>query len=482
MDGSGSVARGCAGRCGRGIAAAVLVAALAGCSGPAPERAAGRGGDRSRPSVLLIVLCSFRFDHMGAAGYPRPTTPFLDALAARAAFFENATSASSWTKPSAASLLTGLTPNVHGLTDFYSPREIKSGELQPKRVLADEIATIAELFRAAGYATGARINNYHVSATFNLTQGFDDATTESEDTRGLLDGFDRWLGSTAPDRPVFFMVFTRDAHVGYKPDHEYYARFDRSGAPEPPETYPGRFERLRARLAEERRSDGNLPAGLVRAWVDLYDAELAQLDAALSRVPELLERHGRGADTFVAVTADHGERLLEDGNSGHGGMLDQRVLRIPLILAGPGIEPGLRVPDVVRSIDLLPTLTELAGIEAPPRAQGVSLVPLLHEGGAAATELSAFSSFQDRGFAVRQGSFKLRLDEDGPPRLFDLDSDPGELRDVSASEPAAYTRLRDQLSRWLAEEQRLREGLPSSETRTLSAESVERLRALGYIE
>ena len=461
-----------------------LVAALATVGCTAPDTDDTREGERgpARPNVLLIVLCSFRYDHMGAAGYPRPTTPFLDELAARGAFLENATSASSWTKPAAASLLTGLTPNVHGLTDFYSPREIKSGMLEPKRVLSDEIETLAELFQEAGYATGARINNHHVSATFRLTQGFDDARTASEDTRGLVEGFDRWLGRLDRARPFFFMIFTRDAHVSYRPDYGYYAKFDRSGATLAARDYPGRFQRLGTRLKKVRESGVPIPAELRRAWVDLYDAELAQLDATLARIPELLADRGRAADTYVVVTADHGERLLEDGTTGHGGRLDQRVLEIPLIVNGPGIVPGLRIPELARSIDVLPTLAELANLRVPERVQGISLAPLLRGSTLPSHARSAFSSFEESRYAVRMDRYKLRLDEDGQLRLFDLEIDPEELNDLSATRPDAHERLRNELSRWLSDEQRLRTTLPSNEATALSEESVERLRALGYIE
>ena len=107
--------------------------------GPAAARS-------SKPNIVLIIVCTFRYDHLGAAGYPRRTTPFLDSLAEKGAFFENVVAASTWTKPTVSSILTGLTPNVHGMNDYYVPGKNRPGSSKPqrRRVLADGVVTLAE--------------------------------------------------------------------------------------------------------------------------------------------------------------------------------------------------------------------------------------------------------------------------------------------------------------------------------------------------
>ncbi len=189
----------------------------------AADAARARSVSRTPPNIILITLCTVRYDHMGAAGYPRPTTPFLDSLAGRGVFFEEASSASSWTRPSVASILTGLTPNVHGLTDVSRGRDIRSRAITPKRVLADGIQTLAECLGDAGYATADRINNVHGGEFFHLTHGLDDEVTDHTiDAPRMLDDFARWLGTTDARRPFFFFMLPRGAHIPYDPDHSYY--------------------------------------------------------------------------------------------------------------------------------------------------------------------------------------------------------------------------------------------------------------------
>ncbi|MFQ5418114.1 MAG: sulfatase [Myxococcota bacterium] len=445
--------------------------------------AADRAESDEPPNVLLIVLCSFRRDHMGVSGYPRPTTPFLDSMAASGTFFENAASASSWTLPSSTSLLTGLTPNVHGLTDFYTVHEIKTRKVEPKRVLGDSVETLAELFRRAGYATGARVNNFHVSDFFNLMQGFDDAVTAGFKTDELVGEFERWLQRIDAKKPFFFLLFSRDAHVGYKADYAYYLKMDRSGAPLSKEEYVGYFSRLRADMKKKRAAKVPFDDGLKRSWVDLYDAELAQLDAALSRLPAVLEASGRGGDTVIVVTADHGERFFERGRVGHGEELDEAVVEIPLIITGPGVAAGKRVAALARSIDVYPTIADLAGLETPVVVQGASLVPLLHGEKATLPERTAFSSYMGRDHVLRRGRFKIWRDEGrGGDRLYDLERDPNELHDVAASRPAVVRELSAELDRWLVEEAALQARILRGAARALGPEAVEALRALGYID
>lgn len=455
---------------------------LSACRSPSPEEAL----EGSRPNVVLVVLCSLRFDHLGAAGYPRDLTPFLDGLAERGVFFENAVSASSWTKPSVASLLTGLTPELHEMLDYYPMRDILDGEIESRRVLPDGFVTLPEVLRAAGYDTFCRVNNVHAGRFFNLTQGCQDSLTREEmPTRRMLDDLEGWLAGRRGDpSPFFAYVMDRDAHTPYNPPYAVYREIQRGGEPVPAEGFRAFRREVNRRVWDLFNAGEPIPETLQRQWTDLYDAQLPALDAALSRLPEILEGAGVADDTLLVVTADHGERFFEHGGIDHGRNLDQPLLEIPLIFAGPGVAGGQRRPEVVRSIDLLPTLAAFAGAGPPPLVQGRSLLPLLGAPEARLPEVSALSSFdtyRGRLHAVRMGRHKLLVSPGGEERLYDLEEDPFEHQDLRAGEPRTAGRLRSELRRWLQEGERLAREAPGAVSRELPPEVVEELRALGYL-
>lgn len=464
----------------RRLSAALLPFVLAAACGPGSSGPPDPAG--SRPNIVLVVLCSWRADHMGAWGYEWGLTPFLDRLAAEGVSFENAVSASSWTKPSSTSLLTGLTPNVHGMVDFYRLNEILERRITPKRVLPGGFETLPEVLAEAGYATACRVNNVHAGAFFGLTQGCADELTRHGMTTGaMVDDLEAWLGRLDGRRPFFFLLFSRDAHTPYNPSYESYVATDRSGAPVAPEAYREYRIDLDRRVRGTVAEGAEAPADLQRRWVDLYDAQLPEIDRALARLPGVLQRAGAAGDTWIVLTADHGERFFEHGLIGHGGLLDEPVLEVPLILHGPGAPAGLEVSELVRSIDLYPTLAELAGAPVPPVLQGESLLPLLR-GEARSGPVSAFSSTDGDAFALRQGRYKLLLARGAAPAVYDLEEDPGELVDLAPSRPDLLRRLSRELSRWRSEERTLARLVAPAGTRELSPEVLEELRSLGYLD
>lgn len=478
------------GRLARRVPAAVLVVALAtgalalGCREAEPrETLAG-----SRPNIVLVVLCSLRYHHLGAAGYFRELTPFLDRLAAEGVFFENAVSASSWTKPSAASLMTGLTPNVHQLLDFYSLQAIQAGEVAERRVLPEAFVTLPETLRSSGYETFCRVNNVHAGKFFELTQGCEDSLTRHGlNMAGMVEELDGWL-STREDRdgprdegPFFAYLFNRDLHTPYAPPYESYRRLHRAGElPSPAEL--GAFRReVSDRVWKLTDAGEPVPEELQHRWIDLYDAQLPPLDRALAGLRESLERAGHAEDTLIVVTADHGDRFFEHGDVDHGSTLDDPVLKIPMIFNGPGVAGGQRRPGVTRSIDLFPTLAAVAGAEPPAVLQGRSLVPLLADPEASLPAVSAFSTFGGHLHAVRKGRYKLIAGWRRTPELYDLESDPYEHHDLRDAEPETVRRLQAELRRWLDEEQRLAAETAPVEQRELPPEVLDELRALGYL-
>lgn len=467
------------------LAAALVAGLAAGCREPGPraDRVVG-----SRPNVVLVVLCTFRPDRIGAMGYPRELTPFLDRLAAEGTLFENAVSASSWTKPSTTSLLTGLTPNVHGMLDFYHPEtghvRSRGGDVElAKRVLPEGFETLPAALARADYDTFCRVNNVHAGEFFGLTQGCRDQVTRFGLSTGeMLDDLADWLGRRETGRPFLAYLFTREVHSPYNPSYEAF-RALRPGVEDPPPEAFGEFRReVSQQVRDLHRARQPVPEPLRRAWTDLYDAQFPQLDRTLSRLPALLAEAGALPGTLVLVTGDHGERFFEQGGIDHGGYrLDEAVLRIPLLAWGAGVPAGRRVAPVVRSIDLLPTLLELGGAEPPLVVQGESLVPLIWNGGEELPERSAFASAIGVSHAVRLGRYKLRDDRGRERALYDLEADPWESRNLIETEPRTVRRLQRELERWLEQEKILARAVAEASTRELPPEVLEELRALGYL-
>lgn len=464
---------------------AAMAAALLACS-PSPTSEPDEETTVGPPNLVLVTLCSFRFQRLGAAErYFRPLTPFLDSLAERGVFFESARSAASWTKPSTASLLTGVTPTVHQLDDYYKIADILGGEVGPKRVMPEKLVTLAELLGDAGYRTASRVNNLHAGSFFRVTAGFDNELTDNQiGTPRMLRDFEEWLAETAAGDPFFFFLFTLDAHTPYNPDYEFYLRTARDPQPVSRGEYRAFRQGVYRRVMDILDGDQEWPEDLQRDWIDLYDAEILQLDHALSRLPAILEHAGVAEETVIVVTADHGERFFEHGRVDHGWWPDEPVIEIPLIFAGPSIPRGVRVEPVVRSIDVYPTLASLAGVEPPDYVQGVSLEPFFRRPDAT-PRLSAYS--QGRGgteYALRRGPYKLRSTTRSaePPRLYDVVADPMETHDLSEELPRIHRELREELSRWLRSSRALRREIGQARSRELTPEAVEELKSLGYLD
>lgn len=478
--------------------ALLVVASTTGCEkykSDAPESTANVSAENieacqkkleaSRPNIILVTICTGRFWNMGIGGYDRDTTPFIDSLAKRGVLFSDAVSSSSWTKPTTASILTGMTPNVHGMTDYYEYGDIRSQGFSPKRVLADDIITIAECLKDAGYKTFCRNNNIHASHFFNMLQGFDDAPPVygDFDTPMMLADLETFLEKSDTDTPFFAFMLTRDAHVPYAPSYEFYRKFCRSERIVPPSALLEYCELMKLGVNQMARERMPFPDQLKRDYVDLYDADLNQLDTDLSAIPALLKKTKRDANTVIIVTADHGERFFgAHGLLGHaGGFMGEALTHIPLVFSGWGIPDNRVVPQQVRSIDLYPTLAALAGATPPPVVQGRSLLPLIC-GDTSQPELSAFTSYREQDHAVRMDGYKLHLFADGHTELYNIKEDQHELKDLSQSQPEQADKLADELKRWLDLEAKLSEQVARGEMRELSPEALEALRDLGYIE
>ena len=471
-----------------------------------PTRAALPPAAPGAPDVVLIVLDTVRAQNVSAYGYERPTTPTIEALAKEGALFLEATSPSTWSLPSHASLFTGLFPSGHG-----AHRE--------HQVLDDGPPTLGEELAAAGYETLCFTANAWISDGLGLTRGFswqDESWRDGEVGRSftfifrLLDrlGFDAYDkgGALVTSRfeswvrarpkgspPAFVFLNFIEAHFPYHqlPD-EFLHRFT---------TRPRRELRdISMKLMASQFGGAPLdPAEFYDPARDMYDGGILYTDLLLGRIVDALRERGSLDQTILVVLGDHGELLGErDGFFGHGASLYEEVIHVPLLLRYPTRVPaGARVAEPVSTVGVYATILELAGLEPAGPLQVGSLLPVIEGrpgGGPVLAELYAMDlpgapevndpllDVRTRYRAYRVGTKKLVETSDGPDRLFDLAE--GETRDLASEQPEEVARLKAELDTW-----RRALGIPSIDAPIdreaapeLDPAARERLRNLGYVE
>lgn len=430
-------------------------------------------------SVVLISIDTLRADHLGSYGYPRPTSPNLDALARSAIVFERAYSQSPNTIVSHATMLTSLSPPVHGVTVEHP--------------LAANLTTLAESFQELGYATaGFTTHGTWLNEKMGFAQGFDTFHSKYLSAPKNNERVFEWLRAHAKE-PFFLFVHYYDVHsdyrkLPYETRPEYDGRF--TGG------YRGSFDGCRDGVCGSRLlgkltlKDASLSAEDLAYIEGLYDGGIAFTDHEVGRLFAELQALGRMDDTIVVVTSDHGEQFGE-----HGGMLHfeayEEVSRVPLILELPGRSGQTRVRELVGTFDIMPTLLDLVG--APREGlQGRSLVPLIDDGEVPHHAMVSFPKAHDASASAdrytelffRDGRYSL-LARQGftDVELYDVRRDPGEQHDIAAEQEAVARQLLARSKDLVAEQMALQERVAPGLTRsTVSAQEEEILRSLGYLE
>jgi arylsulfatase A-like enzyme len=430
----------------RAVGVAIMLL-LAGCGAPTqPVRA---------PNLIVVSIDTLRADRLGSYGYPRPTSPHIDALAARGVRFEHVIAETSWTLPAHMTLFTGRHPTSHGVTG-------------PADALPSDVPTLAELLAEHGYQSFAETSGGFVHRRFGFDRGFESYADERRDFADVLAAARSHIEQVEGDSPWFVFVHTYDVHCPY-------------GAPEP---YAGMF---RTRPPEDRVDSeacgANAFAELalrpeqVRDVSDQYDAGIRAADLQLGEFIAFLDSRELLQRTILVLTSDHGEELGEHGRIGHEGTLSVQSLRVPLILLAPGTTPSV-VSTGVGLIDVLPTVLELLHVEMPAGVQGLSLAPLLAGSDDLVPRRPLFSELDFRArlrSVVIDGEHLLRDLRTGQHERFDWADDPDEL-DAKPGD-ATISALPEALARHL-------ETLPrpaSVPTAGPAPGEVEDLRALGYV-
>ncbi len=442
-----------------------------------------------RTNLVVISLDTVRRDHLGVYGYDRPTSPFLDRFAERAAVFDWAFTQDTNTNPAHATVFTGLYPHQHG-------NEVNG------HLLAGEHLTLAEHLAAEGYLTGAFLGGAPMKAEASrLDQGFerydDDFEGRRRDGRTTVERALDWLAEAGAaeagetSQPFFLFAHFWDAHGPYEPDPEELEPFDSPPSGVVLERIPP-YQQLVQDGVEVRD---------LQHYVDRYDALIRRVDRLAERLIDSVPEN-----TLIIVMADHGESLDERYHKlDHGAQVVDEQIRIPLLVAGPRVEPG-RYQQFVSLVDLFPTVLELLGLTEPGMdLSGKSLAPGLQAGGTggasgaspgdAAEVETIFAAARsddarvaDRGYELqrlrrvwgaRDERWKLVVypGVNGDLyELFDLENDPGELTNVFDDNRRTARNLLRAIEAWHPDHRR------SVGTLEVSDALREQLRSLGYVE
>lgn len=476
-------------------------------------------GGAPRPNVLLIVMDTARVDRLSGYGYQRKTTPNLDRLTQEGVLFEHASSTAPWTLPSHASLFTGLYPTQH-----------RAEQSHPR--LDDQLLTLAELMQHHGFQTAGFSNNPWVSRKMNFNQGFEYfkdtwlrrggsrivnqiaimniverlagmVTRSRDDGADFTNRHIRWWFRTMfnPHRAFFLFINYREPHFPYRPPEPYRTRFLRH--------INHQVEKARHVTTVRRLASGSQPAPLIHfdqttreVLNDLYDAEIAYLDAKIGELVEELRDRQLLDNTVVIVTSDHGENIGDHELFGHQFCSYETLLHVPLIVRYPRAFPsGMSVAQRVSLVDVMPTLIELLDLEtstiqvalpgqswvgsslAVPRERGILAeyaAPLgklpEYEKGTQPVDKRYFTrdlkSLYSRGL-------KFIWASDGRHELYDLSQDPEETQNLSLQFPDKARALAAELQQRLATMEPI--GRPEA-VESMDEATHHELRALGYLQ
>lgn len=408
----------------------------------------------STPNVFFLVIDSLRADAVLGDDVP---TPNLDSLGRRGAAFHQCVSTCTSTTPSFSSILTGCYPPKHGVRGLRGYR------------LSTSLPTMAEVFSSGGYHTHAEVAGPLLPQT-GVLRGFDDARCRKAYKQPFFGWRDDILTKMrAYDRPWFMLLHIWEVHRPYRTPPDFQERNYRAG----------------------------------------YEGAVAASDDWLAPVLE-----AAGKDAIVVVTGDHGEdfpgSLLEHRlggiarrtrrkarlarwwpqldsrfaglEIGHGFALFERLIRVPLVIAGPGID-SVVVPDQVRHVDLLPTFAELCGLTVPPGVDGRSLAPLMR--GQQLPEEPAYLEAVGvklegrRITGARTPDWKLLKPGRGRPSLYKLNGGgpPNERRNLFDRYPEIVRRLEAYIDEIASHETVPESGMTSEEEQVVE----QHLRDLGYI-
>ena len=425
-------------------------------------------------NLILLTIDCLRADHLSCLGYSKPTTPNLDNLASDNVLFTQEISVGPGTPTSFKTMFTSTYPLMH------------DGKLH----ITDSITTLAQVLKEHGYRTAAFHTNPWISSFYGYDKGFDT----------FDDGIQKWkfesrmskpkalvervIGKTGRLHEIISKIYTTllmSSYISkaealnkkalswlrgntnnfflwihYMDVHEPYLPPSRLASPL--KTY-----RISGLHAKVRHSPGSLSPREVNNLIGLYDAEITYVDKQISSLLSRLKQSNVLDDTFVIITADHGQQLLERGRHGHGRDLYDELVHIPLIIAGPGLKSSV-ISQQTSNLDLAPTILDILKVEKPKAFLGNSLLPLINGNETKAGNSAAISEADTvtgiarirprikpqldtnhRMTSLRTGKWKYIYTAGRQDELYDLEDDPKETKNIIDIKPEVAAELRDRI-------------------------------------
>ncbi|MCA9928602.1 MAG: sulfatase-like hydrolase/transferase [Anaerolineales bacterium] len=454
---------------------------------------------KETPNVILLTIDTLRADWLGCYGHDRPISPNLDRLASRSIRFEQAITGGSWTQAAFPVMMTSTYASMYG------------GCLGP---LSAERPSLIGTLANSGYATGGFSTTPLLSKTYGYDRGFhyfSDIIPNEKDPslRGvkggqrllrnpathavtklfganmrpakvyepahvLVDEVMRWLDGVK--RPFFAWAHFMDVHWPYHLEEELST----------PEEIAQAWKDL-VHLHEVNWQDAAITPQQKQHYIDLYEKAIQYTDTQIGRLLDYIDSSPFADNTMIIVVSDHGEEFLERGYWGHVEInLFDEILRVPLIMRLPGQKEGKVVPQQVRTLDIMPTVLDLAGCELPEKVEGISLTPLWNgrpEKYDSPISLSERWRDNTHVVALRTEAFKYIWDSEKPdtPQLYDLLTDPKETRNAIADFPEQAQQFQAHVDAHLA---RVAETTTFGDVNEpdLDESVINRLRDLGYVE
>ncbi len=445
----------------------------------APEVVPERSSDGRPPDIFLYLIDTLRADALGVYGSTLGATPRIDAFARDAVTYERAWSPSSWTLPATVSILSGVYPFAHGMTDL-------------DHQLSESIPWMPQELSKQGYETVA-ISQWPLGQFLALQRGFDTSTVDirlstksySELARGLF--WQYLFGRPKPEKPLFAYIHVPDPHAVYSPKGEDLVFADRH-----PGSLPAWYYNTMIFVSKDLRRK---PAEVAHLR-GLYDGEVLHADRQFGAFLDLLKYLGIYDRSAIVLVSDHGEEFDEHGGFDHGRTLYEELLRVPLLVKYPNsVAAGTRVSEQVSTVDIVPTLLSLAGREfgrlrlhgrpLPKAASGAAGRSLLSEvrvrpsGLIGAVDLTATLAGEIK--CIGNALSVDRFHRPAPPfEAYDLAADPGEKAPLPAADPRVGA-CRNEFSRWIERAKRAGD-LRGKPIDALPPEEIQRLRSLGYLQ
>lgn len=433
----------------------LVVSALVGCAGPEPPK-----------HLVLLTVDTWRADHALSSRAGVELTPRIAEFSSRSAIFTDASSVANATSPGVAGFLTGLYP-------------IRSGVITNDDIVSPEVPTIGGILSEAGFATAGFVANPVVGPGYGFEQGFDtyELLPRPVDYRmpkasAVNQRAIQWLESREPDRRVFLWLHYMEPHGPYQPLPECADDFDIDafGDPIEVELLPNGDKSGRGGVPHYQYFSFNPAPTDGRDFLLRYAAEVRCVDAGIGEILDHLDEIGLLDDAVVVISADHGEALLNDHGFyfSHANGLTQDQVAVPLVLHLPRGEATV-VDRPVSTVDIVPTVLSLLGLEIPGHLDGSNLL---------GSEARPVFSIRVGETSVRDGQWKFIqpwMEETG--FLFDLANDPAEANDLAATKKKRVRAMREHY-RELGRREQLHGPV---NRRELDDETREELRALGYV-